>query len=529
MYDQLKIRGVCKRWKSIIESSLSVRKDLVIFYRSITRPLVWFHSDRPVDLLVSVIVNETFKNSPLFERLFKCIKRLYFICRLKELLKSNFINFVNRFPHLEHFQVDTLADPSITAFRLKLKIRFNLPNLKSFCFNSKECPIGLVQLDCPKLEKLSVLYHFQLDEKCASFKESLKFLRVASFECKPGFELPNLEVLCCQNVRPIDISVHKKLKQIRYFYESFSYSMLPAQEPDRLTVLNGLFEQKKRLGRNDLQIYYLGTSYSPGPPEFGFKKGYLRMEILKSDLTLLQNGEDFKLGDQHFSLSYESEFDEKIARFDAQQTEKLARCLRGVHLFETLNTNPALNGNFKILFSYVQELWISKDIRTQSDLDRLPDLFPHLVELQQGPTDGIYQAFRNPSAHPDEFGGGPFNFRFLAKFKALHKLENRRWRVSPSELKEMMKSCRFLEKVEFYSLTRVELENGQVRTTLATYGISLSGNQFLAGAFEYEYPVKDGKETEHSLGEPRKPQGKFHSSEAAVDWLNQRGYLRKET
>ena len=258
LYDQQKNRSVCKRWKAIIENSLSCRKELVLFYRICARPLVWFHSGRSVDLLGSLIVNENFKNSPVFDRLFKSIKRLYLVCRPKELLESNFINLADGFHHLEHLQVNTLI---FTVFPNSLKIQLNLPNLKSFCYNTAQGRTKLLQLDCPKLEKLSVSNHFVMDKKCAPFKESLKFLKVASFQCEQKFYFPNLEVLYCQNVLPIDIAPHQKLKEIHFFWEHFSCtdSIFLTNEPNQIAVLNGLFEQKRLLGRSELQIYYQGN------------------------------------------------------------------------------------------------------------------------------------------------------------------------------------------------------------------------------------------------------------------------------
>ena len=480
VYALLKFRSVCKRWKAIGERQLSDRNELVLFYWTYPRKnLIWFHSERPVDLLGSVIVNEKFEKSPLLERLFKGIKGLYLICHFRDLFKSNFKNFVDRFRHLEHLQVDTLADPVRSIFQHRLQIRLNLPNLRSFCFNTTG-RTQLFQVNCPKLEKLSVFCHLWLDEKCASFRESLKFLRVASFECAPGFEFPNLEVLCCQNVWPVDISAHNKLKEIRYIYEHsyFVYDLIDRRMNRRSyprTAVNEILEEKRWLGRNELQVYYLGIRCSLGPPEIRLKEAYQPGILAKSDLNLLlhQNGEDFKIEDQHWRLWYKNEFDEDIAALGVEQIEKLARCLTLVDL----SCSIEFSGKHKILFNYVQELWISNEIQTQSDLDGLPVLFPNLVELIAVRPYAMYHETRNLCQ---------LNFRFLTRFKALHKLKSDdSWKIPQSELNEIMGACRFLEDIELYSLKREELENGQIRTTLVPIRIHLVHKIFPTNAYEY--------------------------------------------
>lgn len=203
---------------------------------------------------------------------------------------------------------------------------------------------------------------------------------------------------------------------------------------------------------------------------------------------------------------------------------KLARCLVEVVLDETLSKELALNSKYRIFFRYVQILNFFEDIQTQDDLSRLPDLFPHLVELKQEYRYDIHAAIRNPSAYPDDFGEGTLNFRFWTKFKALERLKCENWKVSPSELKEIVKSCRVLEEVHIFSAKLKELENGQIRTTFASCGILLSENKFTTGSYEWEYSVGDGK----TIRKQRISLENFHSSKAMVNCLDQRGYLRKE-
>lgn len=525
LYDQLRIRSVCKQWKVITEKRILCREELVLFYKTAARPLIWFHSDRPVNPLSVLSVNKKFKRNPDFYRLFERIKRLFLICRLKDLLKRNFIHFVNNDPHLKNLQVETLADP-ICGVR-KLKIRLHLPNLKSFCLNTIG-DIELLQLNCPKLEKLSAPFHFEVDEKYASFKESLKFLKVVSFQCKPGFELSNLETLFCQDVLPIDISSHKQLKEIHCIHEHWGFSRSSGPSVKLDVVLNGLFEQMRLLERNDLQIYSSGLRCSP---ENKMLHRIVTNRFQESDLTLiLEFGDDLKLEHQRKELIYKwnsngsDDFDGKLARIGAEQAEKLARCLVKVSLGETLAKEPALNFKFKILFRYVQVLWLWEDIQSQSDLDRLPEHFPHLVELVQTRSSGhgIYSVVRYPSLYPNDFTDGPLNFRFLSRFKNLQKLSTQHWKVSPSELKEMMKNCRFLEELQIHA-AKLEKANGKIRTRLNQVELFVLENEFKMRFNESEYSVSDGETIRsQTLRE------KLYSLEETLDRIEQRGCLRRE-
>lgn len=258
LYDQLKIRRVCKQWKVITEKRILSRKELVLFHKTAARPLIWFHSQLPVNAHSSVAVNEKFLKFRFlrrhaFKTLLKNVERLYLICPLMDL------RFVNDLSHLKHLQVETLADRLDEVGKFKLEL--NLPHLKSFCLGAIS-DIKLLRLNCPKLEKLSVPDHFIANEEY-SFRSSLKFLQVASYQCVSGFEFPNLEVLFCKDILPINIiASHKKLKEI-HFFPSWHWEFI---HPDTQTLmdvlLNELLEQRRLLNRSDLQIYSGGLKCS---------------------------------------------------------------------------------------------------------------------------------------------------------------------------------------------------------------------------------------------------------------------------
>lgn len=533
LYDQLKIRSVCKQWKAIAENQLSGRKELVFFYRAVARPLIWFHSQRPVNLLNSIIVNRKFTKKitkkehfePLFnkiEQLFKQIERLYVITH-PEFLESNFINFANRFRHLKHFQVDTLVDTISAPFTLKIQL--NLPNLKSFCFNhlcfQSARYTKLIQLDCPKLEKLSVPCGFQLDAKC-KFRNSLKFLKLFSIEYEPGFELPNLEVLLCQKVQQIDFSLFEKLKEIHFFRDwgnSIGYENSDKRLAKR-NLLDGLFQQRNLLGRNELAIYYGSHPGTPGSANLYRTES---VEIFENDFEDLK---DLKLEFKGKKISlYDDDFDAEITAIDTEQAERLARCLVEVELSETI-LDKELDGKFKMVFKYVQLLVLRRDFRNQNNLDRLPDLFPHLVKLKDDlHENNVMHAMGCPSLLPGFFSERMVDLRFLVRFKMLQKLESKNWRFSASELSETLKNCPLLEDVRIYFAKLEKLPNGETLTKLARIYISIGENEYTVSNYERKRLIGiTGFKDKYSSSKK-----KLHSSlEALVDCLHQKGHLRKE-
>lgn len=127
--DQIRMRSVCKQWKTIAENRLSCRRELVLFFNTIAvRPLVWFHSDRPVNTNSSVVVNKKFRKRKRgkFWPLFQKVKRLYVVGRLENFfLKRGSLQFTNSFRQLQHLQVDTVDDPPYRRFK-KPRIQLNL-------------------------------------------------------------------------------------------------------------------------------------------------------------------------------------------------------------------------------------------------------------------------------------------------------------------------------------------------------------------------------------------------------------------
>lgn len=425
-----------------------------------------------------------------FYRFFKNIKQLCVVSNREQFFRNKFIEFVHRHPHLEHLQMNILQNYHAGN---EFKIRLNLPNLKSLCYNEREYR-QTIDLNCPQLERLSLCCDFLVDEKCASFADSLKFLRVESFQCKLGFALTSLEVLVSQEVLSIDLRSHKNLKeihfkeQLRFWYKSDVFFYIPRAEEE---VVNELFHQKQSLKRRDLKIYCAGIRAIPGIPGPIFEGLY--SPYLNSYLDILfRNSADFKLEHQKKKLIYQRGFDKEIATLEAEQCERLARCLVEVILKENLGNE--LNAKFKILFRYVQKLSLDRDIPKfgQSDLDRLPDLFPHLLELNQGISP---DKLCNRSFHSNDLADHTLNFRFLSRFKCLQKFRAEHWWVSSNELKEMVENCRFLRKFE--TCFSIFGEQTTVKLSYTKYRIRIDVNdkkiEVRIKAFKREYSIKHPK------------------------------------
>lgn len=108
------------------------------------------------------------------------------------------------------------------------------------------------------------------------------------------------------------------------------------------------------------------------------------------------------------------------------------------------------------------------------------------------------------------------------------------WKVSPNELREILKNCQFLEKVYLCSLKLEELANEEIRTKCTKVLIMKSENEFIVGCSEAEYLVKDKVHSFYDYENYKQvrgevlPREKFYSLEAVVDRLDQKGCLRNE-
>ena len=489
IFDQLAIRPVCKSWKAVVENWLLSRRELILFHKTPGLPLVWFHDGSPVNLTNSLISNDQFKSSQFFWQIFQNIRRLYIVCYLEFLYEPNHLDFVNRFTQLEHLQVDVLQYDAVKnrnywSRAVQSQINLNLPNLKSFCCFNENCGMKIHRLNCPKLEQFTAPCHFQISErKCSSFRESLKFLKVKDYQFQPGFSFPNLEtflfqMVTCMTRNGLKIALHPKLKEIQIYLDFYKGKHIGNYDSIAFQQINQLFKEKKLEGR-ELNFFCFGLRCTLDTAEEIYRLPRTYLTRLEVEL-FLKNSEDFKLEHAKRNLIYDPILDNYLAVFDELHLERLARSIQVVEFPQILSNDSALTAKYQALFRYVRILYLSEQFQDQRDLDRLPELFPHVLEIQEGSLASLirngdpYEGCANPAAFPHLFQK-IFNFDFLARFPALTRLETDRWTLSRAEFERILKDCRFLREMKFSRRQLVGSLEVPIRTEFFVYTISLRG------------------------------------------------------
>lgn len=430
LYDQLTFRKVCKLWKQIIEDNISnSRKELVLLHRMLPRPLVWSHNNQQVNLDNSIIVNVKFVLYDNFRPLFKNIRRLFivyygYLIDMEEQLND----FIAHFTKLEHIQIQSLFFCFDDLFTLK--IDFELPNLKTLYLGQTD---KVISLNCPNLTKLALFDDFEMCEKYAVFKNSLKFLKVKSFAYQPGYALPNLEVLYfCSNLQ-IKVADFEKLVEIHFYYQK--HELLTNQ---REAILNDLLEQKRELRRDRLDIYHDGIRCAIGSVREIIMQHNHPDEVLchqnpisKNDLRLyLENQDHFKIENLIKTFDYTSAINEDINSLNEALTEQLARTIVNLRIIEPLNDDQLHSLKLRNLLRYVRFIFVTK--LPQNQLDMLPDIVPSIL---------FFTCIR-----PEQFRNR--NFLFLARFKSLKDLRMDEKLISLNEFDQLLTDCRFLISIK---------------------------------------------------------------------------------
>ena len=483
IYDQLAIRRVCKSWKAVVEKELLSRRELILFHKTQNRDLFWFHDGSPVDLGNSIISNDQFKLNQFFWQIFQNIRRLYIVCYVEFLYEPSHLEFVNRFIHLEHLQIDVLPY-DVVQYRISIEefeYVLNLRKLKSFCCHSELLQMQFHVKNSPSLEMFAApCDYIRFNKKrCGSFRESLKFLKVQCYSFRRGFFFPNLESFhfqtfsgCPQN--RLQISLHPKLKEIHCysnFYRGKIFYIYPSEH------LDALWNQKKLLGWRKPDIFCLGLRWTP--ESAGAIMHLPRSYLNETEVQLFrENSKHLKLEHAKRNLIYAPDFDNYLAALDEQQLERLARCIEVVEFPEILKNNAALTAKYQTLFRYVRLLILSEQFKEQRDLNRLPELFPHLLEIKEGSQGSLFrrgnlfEICRNPAAFPNLFRKA-FNFDFLARFPALTRLETDGWNLSRAEFERILQNCRFLRVAVLSRMQLMGSLETPIRTERSVYTISL--------------------------------------------------------
>lgn len=442
LYDQLKVRLVCKRWKVLAEEDNQT--ELVLLVRVAAMPLFWSRNHQPVNLNNAITVDASkIASSILFKRLFKNVKSLFIF--LNECDPEFLSEAINLFPNLEHLEICNPLYMSFLGFDLKYtQIDLSsLPNLRTLHLDQ---PYTLSNLNCPLLSELSVFAIFRGPETLSVLRNSLRFLKVRTFSDQYVL-LPNLEVIYFSEFLGIEIAAYKKLKEIHYyFHNAFNFFFESYKEKvanDVKENLVWLFEEKTRLGR-ELDFFHDGTRCKSVEQIKGISKFYwFRYRVWSEEYELLLNWPD-ELGLEKVKKAFfcsETSFDDYKNRLNARSIEQLARSIDYVMLggalydpeepFAYHDGYRLLDPEMKPLLKYATSVQIGP--LPQEALDELPDLMPSLLYLA--------------SVEGYELKCKSLNFRFLSRFKTLKKLLVEKDWLSIDLLEKILNNCKFLDHI----------------------------------------------------------------------------------
>ena len=336
---------------------------------------------------------------------------------------------------MEHLEVYDWCLTSLNESS-RITLDFELPNLRTLFCDSKVQASPLIA--SPRLEQLAFFGNFHLNSQLACLKSSLKLLKVFSFSHETDIELPNLEVLYFNGSLQIELAKFKKLREIHFDGNASDLRLA-------LTVFADLLEQKRRLERSDLRVYFEGirceaNSFSETVSHERLRDFFHRpprVLIRPSDFeSFQQNRDDFQVRNLRLYFEYRSEFDNVIAAMSDEQVDRLARSLQTLMLVDQLNGN--LLGKFERLFRYVQRLYI--DEKHFSQFDVLPAILPNLVCFDLAWLSPAGQYVVNP-------GNRVPPTRITSKFEGLKNPFIEGTETSPNELKQMLDGNRFFTTV----------------------------------------------------------------------------------
>lgn len=424
LYDLLvSIRSVCKLWKSVCQDLiLKHRKELVFFHKMLPRPLLWQHDRRPIDLDSSLIVNSAFKLSNELNETFKEITNLY-IATYQDIFlnRQELSDFVHSFGRLENLEIRHLND--LVESTVPYEIQLSMPNLRTLWLDGYNDRV--LNLNCPKLLKLSVVDNFQMN---ADFFSSinLRFLRVKSFAYHRLFRLLNLETLMfCKSIQ-IHLADFPSLKRIHLFRHKKAHF----NEAEREQMLRGLLEQRRNLRRDDLEIFYEGMRCT----EDDVRDLIDNNKSQFGSLFYYQSYDHFRNNMDHFDfkgiskmLKYSESFNEELKNVSLEHTDLLSSCIQQLYFGKSLK-NQINFKNWQNMFRYVSLVAVRR--LPQDQLNELPNQLPNLIE------------FSFFTSHASE-GSAVVNFEFVSRFRALKCFHIERGLVSLDEFKSILNACRF--------------------------------------------------------------------------------------
>lgn len=422
LYDLLVVCEICKLWRTVGQDLiLKHRKELALFHKLLPRPMLWQHDQRPVDLSSSLVVNGTFKRSDHLKETFKEITSLYIASyEVIFLDRDELSDFVHSFGRLEHLEIHQLND--LVESTVPYEIQLNAPNLRTLWLNGYNDRV--VKLNCPKLRKLSVIDNFQMNADFSSI--NLRFLKVKSFAYHRLIRLLSLETLMfCKSVQ-IHLADFPSLKRIHLFGHKKGHF----NETEREQMLRGLFEQRRNLRRNELEVFYEGMRCTEdsvrevidsNKSQFGSLFNYKSYEFYR------HNGDRFDFKRVSKVLKYSESFNEELKNVNSEHTDQLSGCIHHLHFGKNLK-NQINFTNWQNMFRYVSSVAVRR--LPQDQLDELPNQLPSLVE---------FSFFTAQSSEKDTV----VNFEFVSRFQTLKCFNIERGLVSLDEFKLILNSCRF--------------------------------------------------------------------------------------
>ena len=347
------------------------------------------------------------------------------------------------FLQLEHLQCGSLGSKiGLSGIRNRVyETDLQLPNLRTFYSQSLDRPRGF---HCPRLTELFVYSELdineRMDEQTKSCIKNLRLLLVWKLLSYPNdFQFSNLESLYLN--RPsnsIFLRDFPRLKELHYFFAFAIFFDLPNH-------LENLFEQRRRLQRNQLRFYFDGfelddrtgfeslNAYLPylPPDQDGFLAG---IKLNEHVLRLIKDAPPsckFNLLSSILPMN-EKVYDELI---DLPKGDPLVESM--IKSVTEIIFKQHLSLNFFFLsdrFKYISSVRLSVEMK-QSQLDRLPDALPLLVNFTYDPT---------------FFSNHILDFQFISRFKSLQYFYVHYRLISIEELRLIFEKCKFLYLVSFY-------------------------------------------------------------------------------
>ena len=486
--DQIKsARLVCRYWKQIMDSS--VRQDeLILFLEIYPRPVYWYHDGTEPHLDNAILVNQLgFLENEFSLKYFRRLRRLMVVSRMGVSCKRLFEQVEASCKQLEHLQFSYLGCKfSFMNFKpLIYKTNLQLANLRTFYSQGGNIPLGL---HFPQLSELYVYSHLNIketDEKTRSYIKNLRTLLVRRLTYPPGFEFSNLEVFYFNLPNPsISLIDFPCLKEIHFF------ELVWGIRPEINDVLENLLEQKRRLKRDQLKIYFDGFELK-NRTDFELLETYeeptswfeCKLSLNESILRLIKETPSrlkFNLLFKGLMISDDQD-DELIGLQEGDELVRSmfrsAQCINfESDLFTSLNSFRSKKKSLNLFkmsnrFRYVCSASVQIE-PSQSILDQLPDVFPHLVEF-------FYDC-------PLVYVCIP-NFQFIGRFKSLHQFYVHPQFLSIDELRFIFENCKFINRVEFQkSNAEIRLSRAFGRKVYQAEWHSTNGIRFASATFSVD-------------------------------------------